>query len=654
MIFKNLMLLLFLFIINNSFAQEPIKRNADKFSPLLELDNVRTPFRTQAGEPAVDYWQNESDYNIAVTLDVDNYIIKGHVDITYTNNSPDILDYVWLQLDQNKFNAKSRGVAIIGAIGGRFKGDIVSGFNISNVKVNGKIANYIITDTRMQIRLKNAIEPKGNKLNISIDYNFEISGYGADRMGRIKQAQGWVFEIAQWYPRMAVYDDVKGWNNEPYLGSGEFYLDYGNIDYKITVPYDQIVVGSGKLLNIDEVFPKKIAKRYRKAQTSDKTVMIINANEVGNTKITRPVQSGNLTWHFKINQTRDAAWASSKAFILDGAKMNLPDNKTAMALSAYTKESATNAGWNKSTEYIKQSIEYNSKMWYPYTYPVATNVAGIVGGMEYPGLVFCSSRSKNAGLWSVTDHEFGHNWFPMVVGSNERLHPWMDEGFNTFINHYSGLAYGKYPAKLRNRLSFVNKLTDDRREPSKTSPDVAQTYNLGFSAYRKPATGLFMLRESVLGHDRFDFAFKNYIKKWAFKHPRPIDFFNAMENASGEELDWFWKSWFYGTGNIDQAVIGVSYLKNDPKNGAIIKLLNNGEVVMPLNMVLEDSEGSKTKIKIPVEFWMRGDFAKYKANTTTKIVKVTIDPDELYPDIDLSNNVWKENRPLKDKSKLKF
>ena len=636
--FKIWALLFILFYYNTDAQTNPIKRNADLFSP-LSIPNVQTPFRTQAGEPAPSYWQNESDYKIEATLDDVNHVVSGQEEIDYTNNSPDDLGYVWLQLDQNKFNPKSRGAAVTEAIGGRFSGDLAGGFHIASVLVDGKKADFIITDTRMQIRLDKPVSAKGGKLKIAIQYDFKIPEYGADRMGRIKQSQGWVYEIGQWYPRMAVYDDVKGWNNEPYLGSGEFYLDYGNIDFKITVPYDQIVVGSGELVNVDEVFPKKIAKRYKKAQSSDEKVMIINADEVGNTQLTRPKQSGNVTWHFRINQTRDAAWAASKAFMLDGAKINLPEGKTAMALSAYTVESATDDGWKESTAFIKQSIEHNSKMWFPYTYPVATNVAGIVKGMEYPGIVFCSWNSKDAKLWGVTDHEFGHNWFPMIVGSNERLYPWMDEGFNTFINYYSGLAYGKYPTTLDKVQDFIGRLTNERREPINTPPDVAQTSNLGMTAYRKPALGLFMLRESVLGHDRFDFAFKNYIAKWAFKHPRPIDFFNAMESASGENLDWFWKAWFYGTGNIDQGVVSFADVNEDPTQGTLVYLENKGEVPMPVNLALTDLMGKVYRFQVPVEVWMRGNDVIYKANTKTKIVKVVIDPDGLYPDIDLSNNV---------------
>jgi len=639
-IFKILMVFGLLLGLNINAQTKPVKRNLDLFSP-LNIVNVRTPFRTQSGEPATNYWQNSADYKIDVTLNDKDQSVNGKVKIFYTNNSPDNLDYVWLQLDQNKFSPNSRGAAILGAVGGRFTGDLDGGDNIKSVLINNLPVKYIITDTRMQIRLDKAIAAKGGKIEIDITYGFKIPHYGADRMGRIKQAQGWVYEIAQWYPRMAVYDDVKGWNNEPYLGSGEFYLEYGDIDYSITLPYDYIVVGSGALTNMNEVYPKKIVKRFQKAQKSDKTIMIIKPDEVGDSKLTRPVKSGMLTWHFKINQTRDAAWAASKAFILDGAKINLPKGKTALALSAYTKESATDNSWNQSTTFIKQTIEHNSKMWFPYTYPVATNVAGIVGGMEYPGLVFCGWKAKSASLWSVTDHEFGHNWFPMVVGSNERLYPWMDEGFNTFINHYSAIAYGKYPAKLRDRLSFVGRLTNTNREPINTPPDVAQTYNLGMVAYRKPALGLFMLRESVLGHDRFDYAFRHYIAKWAFKHPRPIDFFNEMKNASGEDLDWFWKAWFYGTGNIDQAVTGLKYVKNNPEKGALISLENKGAVPMPINLTLTDVSGKVTNVHIPVEVWMRGNSIVYKANTTTKIVKITIDPKALYPDIDLRNNVWK-------------
>ncbi|MFK5889543.1 MAG: M1 family metallopeptidase [Flavobacteriaceae bacterium] len=645
---KLTLILTVFFSLNLSAQNNPVKRNTDLFSQ-LNITNVQTPFRTQSGEPATNYWQNEADYKIAISLDDTNHTVSGTVVITYTNNSPDNLDYLWLQLDENKFKPNSRGAAILGAVGGRFAGNLDGGFELSSVKVNNESAKYVITDTRMQIRLDKPVQAKGGKIDITITYSFKVPKYGADRMGRIKQEQGWVYEVAQWYPRMAVYDDVKGWNNEPYLGSGEFYLDYGNIDYTINVPYDFIVVGSGELVNLEEVYPKKIVRRYRKAQKSDETVMIISAEEVGNTKLTRPKNKERITWHYKINQTRDAAWAASKAFILDGAKMNLPQGKTAMALSAYTKESATDDAWNKSTAYVKQSIEHNSQMWFPYTYPVATNVAGIVGGMEYPGLVFCGWKAKKGSLWSVTDHEFGHNWFPMVVGSNERLYPWMDEGFNTFINHYSALAYGKYPAKLRDRLGFVNRLTNKYREPSSTPPDVAQTYNLGMVAYRKPALGLFMLRESVLGPDRFDYAFRHYIAKWAFKHPRPTDFFNAMNNASGEDLNWFWKAWFYGTGNIDQAVTDIKYVKGNPKKGSLISLENLGDVPMPVNIALTDINGKIYNFHVPVEVWMRSNKIVYKANTTTKIVKVTVDPKALYPDIDLGNNVLK-NKALKSNS----
>ncbi|WP_111306902.1 M1 family metallopeptidase [Confluentibacter sediminis] len=634
----NVSMVVGLSMIFQTYAQvSPFKTNVDLFSP-LDITNVQTPYRTQSGEPGVNYWQNEANYSIEVTLDDVAHTLSGQVEIDYTNHSPDPLGYLWLQLDQNKFKSDSEGTAITGAVGGRFVGDVDGGYNLTSVSIDGSKANYIISDTRMQIRLEKPLDPKVGKVKIKIQYSFKIPEYGADRMGRMKQSQGWVYEIAQWYPRMSVYDDVSGWNNQPYLGSGEFYLDYGDIDFKITVPYDHIVVGSGELVNIDEVFPKKIAERYRKAKESEKTFVIIDAKEVGKTNVTRPTKKGTLTWHYKINQTRDAAWASSKAFILDGARINLPNGKKSMALSAYTIESATDDGWNKSTEYVKNSIENNSK-WFDYTYPVATNVAGIVGGMEYPGIVFCEWNSKNAGLWGVTDHEFGHNWFPMVVGSNERLYPWMDEGFNTFINHYSTLDYGKYPSQLSQPRRFVRYLSSDNRESISTPPDLAQTYNLGMTAYRKPALGLFMLRESILGPDRFDYAFKNYIKKWAFKHPRPIDFFNAMENGAGEDLDWFWKSWFYGTGNIDQAVTKVDYVKGLPENGALISLENKGEVPMPVSLLLTDVGGKTYSFKVPVEVWMRGNSVVYKANTTTKIAKVTIDPDALYPDIDSDNNV---------------
>jgi len=431
---------------------------------------------------------------------------------------------------------------------------------------------------------------------------------------------------------------VVGWNIEPYLGAGEFYLGYGDFEYKVTVPYDHIVVGSGELLNPKDVLTKEQQERMRLAARSDTTVYIVRPDEVKDTQKSRPKQEGKLTWHFRIQNSRDVAFASSKAFIWDAAKIDLPSGKKAMAQSAYPIESDGQEAWGRSTEYSKASIEHYSKRWYEYPYPVAVNVASDINGMEYPGLNFCSYKSKGESLWGVTDHEFGHNWFPMIVGTNERRYAWMDEGFNTFINHYSSLEFndGEYGSNLNQTRRYLNWFSNPAREGIDTYPDVANTSNLGMIAYMKPAIGLLMLREYILEPERFDYAFKSYIEAWAYKHPQPNDFFNLMENVSGENLSWFWKSWFYGTENIDLGIENVV-----PYGGNfVVMLANKGGVPMPVLMEITYSDDSTERVKLPVEIWQRGNQWNYLHRTDKQVTKVVLDPDKVLPDINLGNDSW--------------
>ncbi len=448
--------------------------------------------------------------------------------IKYTNNSPDDLTYLWLQLDQNNFEKGSRGVAVTPVGGNRFgQGGLEDGgYNLKSVQIrlDGKTykADFIISDTRMQIRLPKALQSNGGKIEIHIAYSFNIPVYGIDRMGRMKSKNGEIYEFAQWYPRMCVYDDIRGWDTLPYLGQGEFYLEYGDFDYKVTVPWDMIVAGSGELQNPSDVLTKEQIKRLKEARESDKTVFIRKPEEINDAK-SRPGQKGTLTWHFKMNQSRDVAWAASKAFIWDAARIDLSGGKKALAMSVYPIESAGEKAWGRSTEFVKNTIEINSRRWFEYTYPVAVNVAGIVGGMEYPGIVFCSSHATGAGLWSVTDHEFGHNWFPMVVGSNERRYAWMDEGFNTFINIYSTRDFnnGEYKPRRFQARNIVPYMMSPNEDPMYNYPDVIQPYNLGNIAYYKPSLGLYMLREYILGHDRFDYRFSYLYPEMGFQTSNP-------------------------------------------------------------------------------------------------------------------------------------
>ena len=612
-----------------------------------------TATRSASGKPGHAYWQNSADYTIDVNLNESTKEISGSETITYTNNSPDALEFLWMQLDQNLFKLDSRGKAIVPLTGSRNgdKGqDFDGGYGINNIKLIYKKGRrsrevnttYSIVDTRMKINLPKALEANGGTVGIKIDFSFTSPDYGSDRMGVLETENGRIFTLAQWYPRMSVYDDVSGWNTLPYLGAGEFYLEYGTFDVNITAPSSHLVVCSGALLNPSEVYTAEQQNRLKQAETSDETVMIRSEAEVTQAS-SRPTNTSTLTWKFRIENARDVAWASSAAFILDAARINLPSGKKSLAMSAYPVESVGQDGWSRSTEYTKASIEHYSEKWLEYPYPAAINVAGNEGGMEYPGIVFCNYNSKTARLWGVTDHEFGHIWFPMIVGSNERLHAWMDEGFNTFINSLSTAAFndGEYKERKSNMHRMSGMFVNDRLEPIYTSPDNLKERNLGILAYYKPSMGLILLREQILGPERFDEAFTAYIDRWAYKHPTPDDFFRTMENVAGEDLRWFWRGWFINSWKLDQAITEVKYVKNDPSQGAIITIENLEKMPMPVVIELKTKSGKVTRKTLPVEIWKRNTTWTFKVDTTEELTKVVIDPDFALPDVDSSNNKWK-------------
>jgi hypothetical protein len=619
------------------------------FDPLFYPSNGNE-YRSASGEPGPAYWQNRSDYKISATLDTLQHKVTGSVVITYKNNSPDELKFLWLQLDQNIYREDSRAQSTTLLTGGRWANrTFTKGDELSSVQIisNGKATDvkYSISDTRMQLWLPKPLEAKTGSIQIKIDYAFSVPEYGTDRMARLNTKNGWVYEIAQWYPRMCVYDDVLGWNTLPYLGAGEFYLEYGDIDYSITAPSNLIIVGSGDVQNASEVYTSTVLSRINQAKNSEKTVTIVGADELSGASY-HPNKPA-LTWHFVCKQTRDVAWAASKAFVWDAARINLPSGKKALAQSVYPVESAGDSAWGRSTEYTKGCIELYSKEWYEFTYPSATNVAGRVGGMEYPGIVFCGWKAKGGGLWGVTNHEFGHNWFPMIVGSNERKYPWMDEGFNTFINGVDTKVFnnGEYDDKTDMQRT-ANYIFRKDADAIMTIPDVTQQQFLGVAAYMKPGAGLDILRNHILGQERFDSAFRTYVARWAFKHPTPWDFFRTMENVGGEDLSYFWRGWFMTNSKLDQGVTDIKYVDNDPSKGANITLINNEQMVLPVPLLIEMENGQKDSLTLPAEIWQRGGSWTFHYSSTSPIAKVTIDPGHDYPDINPSNNVL-EGKPRK-------
>ncbi len=615
------------------------------FSPIF-YPTGSTDFRAATGEPGTKYWQNNANYTINAILDDVKKTVTASVSITYKNNSPYDLPFIWLQLDQNLFTKKSRGQMRMPADSrsryGDSKSNFVGGYKFSGVKLDdGSDAKYVINDTRMQVRLAQPLKANGGVISLKMDYTFSIAEYGADRFGILKTKNGDIFTMAQWYPRLCVFDDASGWNTLPYLGPSEFYLEYGNFDVNITAPASHIVVCSGELQNPNEVLTPLQVQKLNEAKLSDKTITIRSVKDVTDPN-SRP-KTTSLTWKYKIENARDVAWASSKAFVWDAAKINLPSGKTSLAMSAYPVESATEKSWSRATEYTKGSVENYSKRWFEYPYPCAVNVASNVGGMEYPGIVFCSGYAQTDDLFGVTDHEFGHTWFPMIVGSNERKYGWMDEGFNTFINSLADDDFnnGEYKSSM-NPSSMTSYMFDESSEAIMNAPDAIKEGNIGNCLYRKPGYGLELLRNEILGPDRFDYAFREYIKRWAFKHPTPWDFFRTMDNASGEDLSWFWKGWFMENYRLDQAIKSVTYIDNKASKGAEIIVENIDQLAMPLYIQYTTVSGKKGEVKFPVEIWNNTSTWKINLPTTEALKKVEIDADKVFPDVNLENNIWEK------------
>jgi len=608
-------------------------------------------FRSSNGAPGPKYWQNRADYTLHATIDTVENTLKGTETISYTNNSPDNLSSLWLQLDQNTYRKDARSQYY----STRTTNGSTDGYQFENVTIEykGKTlkADYIINDTRMQIRLPSEL-PAKEKIKINIKYHYTIPGTFGGRTDFFSTKNGKIYEIAQWYPRMCVYDDLEGWSTLPFLGSGEFYCEYGDFDYTVTVPAGMIVAGSGELQNEKEVLTPIQIERLNQARKSDRTIMIRTEKEVNNAS-GKNKNSKSVSWHFKMNNTRDVAFGASSAYVWDAAKVNLPGGKKCLAMSVYPVESAGEDAWGRATEYLKKSIEYFSEKWFVYPYPVAINEAGRAGGMEYPGIVFDGMNAKKGNLYWVTAHEIGHNWFPMIVGSDERRYAWMDEGFNTFMDVYAADEFnhgeyapkrdGEYAPGKGNPADEIIPLLKDSGAPSMMArADMLTEKYRHPLVYFKPAFGLVMLREIVLGPDRFDYAFKKYIERWAYKHPSPDDFFRTMDNEAGESLSWFWKEWFYHNWQLDIAIQSVSYTDNDAKNGVDITIANLQKMAMPCTLEIVLKDGNKQTLQLPVETWMQSDVHKIHLQTTQPVQSVVIDPENKLPDSNRMNNVWKE------------
>jgi hypothetical protein len=505
----------------------------------------------------------------------------------------------------------------------------------------GKLA-YLVNGTMMKVNLIRPLPP-GARQRLEIGWSFPF-GPNSNRMGIELIDGSYVYEVAQWYPRLAVYDDVRGWNTEQYLGQGEFYLEYGRFDVSLTVPANMLVAATGTLQNPTQVLSSAQRNRLTRARASDSTVVIRGKDEIGD-PASRPVSpSGTLTWRFTADSVRDFAWAAARHFVWDAARAN--GGKT-LAMSFYPP--SADSIWNQSTQYVKFAVE-NYSSWYPYPYPVAINVNGIEGGMEYPMIVFCHNRTDARALFSVTDHEIGHTWFPMIVGNNERLYAWMDEGFNTFMNHYNWEK--KYPGEYNRRGDpglYIPLALSGKEEPIMTPADRIRG-SLSTTAYTKPGLGLILLRDHIIGRERFDPAFREYTRRWAYKHPTPADFFRSIEDGAGDDLSWFWRSWFYTTERLDQTVDSVAVWDSAGMVASRVYLRSATSMPMPVELELRMNDGTTQKLSLPVDVWLGGSRYTAIVPGPKTVIGVTIDPKNWYPDVRRQNNRWDAHRTTSEAS----
>ncbi|GAB3390072.1 M1 family metallopeptidase [Massilia agri] len=609
-----------------AFAAQPFD---DKFRQLDELLPTPGAVRTASGAPGHAYWQQRADYTMRAKLDEANRSLTGSGTITYYNNSPDTLKYLWLQLDQNIYQ-KDSGARTTAALPSReawaqargpeqgVKFDAIrtllegntfdGGFKISNVRDGGRQLKYTINGTMMRIDLPTPLKP-GARVSFSLDWSYNINEQKVlgGRSGYEKfDDKNDLFEIAQWFPRMAAYYDVYGWQHKQFLGAGEFTLEFGDYDVQITVPADHIVASTGELQNPGDVLTATQRDRLRQARTAKKPVIIVTQAEAEAAEKKRA--TGTKTWHFKAKNVRDFAWASSRKFIWDAQGIK-SGNVDVMAMSYYPKEG--NPLWEKySTASIIHTIEQYNKYSFDYPYPTSISVNGPVGGMEYPMITFNGPRpvkdkktgeltySKRTkyGLIGVIIHEVGHNYFPMIVNSDERQWTWMDEGINSFVQSLAQEAWEEGWDEMRgDPRTIVGYMRSQNQVPIMTNSE--SLLQFGNNAYAKPAAALNVLRETILGRELFDFAFKEYAERWKFKRPTPADFFRTMEDASGTDLDWFWRGWFYTTDPVDISVDGISEYTISSKDPEVEKALARARKQSePISITDQRNKGMPRKV----------------------------------------------------------
>jgi hypothetical protein len=579
-----IMFLTVLTVIAQDIRNNPGSNHGNKFEQLGTILPTPNEYRTASGAPGPKYWQQRADYDIKATLDEKNLMLHGAETITYFNNSPDVLTYIWLQLDENEHSTtKNAGYPDGSSLGRGMSPAMIdnleeaktdNGLGVNILKITdllGAKLKYTVNKTMMRVELPTALKP-GQKFAFKVDWNYKIT----DRMtvgGRggfefFPEDGNHLFTMAQWYPRLAVYSDFQGWQHHQFTGRGEFALTFGNYKVAITVPSDHVVMATGACQNYPAVLSPAQLARWNKAQTSTEPVEVVTLEEAKKAEQTKATTQ--KTWVFNAENVRDFAFGSSRKFIWDALAANV-EGKKVMCMSAYGKE-AYGLYRPFSSKAVAHTIKTYSKFTIPYPYPVAQSIEAS-NGMEYPMICFNYGRTEKDGSYTeatkngmlgVIIHEVGHNFFPMIVNSDERQWSWMDEGLNTYVEYLTEELYdNKFPSRRGPAFAIADymKLPKDQLEPIMTNSE--NIIQFGPNAYAKPATGLNILRETIMGRDLFDYAFKEYSRRWAFKHPTPADLFRTIEDASAEDLDWFWRGWFYSIDPVDIAIDTVKHAVYD-------------------------------------------------------------------------------------------
>lgn len=729
------------FLFTFSFAQDSTAiqghKNNNKFKQLYEEFATPNRFRTASGAPGVDYYQQQVDYKMDINLDDANKRLSGFETIMYTNNSPDALPYLWVQLDQNIRNENDMEGAKDPSGAPFFKGvdafiddftteKFVGGFTIEAVKDgNGRPLKYTINQTMMRVDLPTPLK-SGQQFSFSIKWWYKINNHVVDRARSgyeyFEADDNRAYVIAQFFPRLAVYNDVEGWQNYQFWGNGEFALNFGNYEVNITVPSDHVMEATGTLQNPKEVLSRTEYQRYKKAlNTFDNPVMIVTQDEVIEKEKVKSRKK--KTWKFVAENVRDFGFATSRRFIWDMMSVKV-GGKNVIAASLYPKEG--NPLWEEySTRVVAHTLEVYSKYTFDYPYPKAVSVHAKNQGMEYPMICWnygrpnpdgtYSDRTKY-GMISVIIHEVGHNYFPMIVNSDERQWGWMDEGLDTFVQYLTEQEFEEgYPSRRGEASKIVRYMSGEQDFITPIMANPENVMQLGPNAYGKPATALNILRETIMGPELFDFAFKTYAQRWMFKHPTPEDFFRTMEDASAVDLDWFWRGWFYSTDVVDIGVKDIKRFYVSPKPGQfVVKLLEKygmtpddlnpsvfmideeseafdpqlkegnpedhstvleenlpegkelpkyfyeiefekpGGIVMPIIVEYSYADGSSERVTYPVQVWRKNDASVKKLLTTNKeLIGVVIDPDAETADINLNNNSWPKEEATTDFDKFK-